>query len=305
MPNEPVLIVGSVAFDNVKTPLGEVNEALGGAAVYSSVAASFFSPVKLVGVVGEDFPEEHVGFLAARGIDLAGLQRVPGKTFRWAGYYEYDLNQAHTTDTQLNVFGDFSPTLPASYRSAKYVFLANIDPELQLQVLDQIDRPTLAVCDTMNFWIESKKSALLEVLKRVDIAFMNDAEARELCGTSSVIKAARQIRELGPRCVVIKKGEHGAMLFTDHSFFSAPSYPLDEVVDPTGAGDCFAGGFMGYIASTDDVSDVNLRKAVVCGSTVASFNVEDFSLRRMSKLTLGDISGRYDEFRNICYFEGL
>ncbi len=305
MPNESVLIVGSVAFDNVKTPLGEVNDALGGAAVYSSVAASFFSPVKLVGVVGEDFPEEHVEFLASKGIDLAGLQRVPGKTFRWAGYYEYDLNQAHTTDTQLNVFEQFRPHIPADYRSAKYVFLANIDPELQLQVLDQIDRPKLAVCDTMNFWIESKKSALLEVLKRVDIAFMNDAEARELCGTSSVIKAARQIRELGPRCVVIKKGEHGAMLFTDESFFSAPSYPLDEVVDPTGAGDSFAGGFIGYVASTDDISEANLRKAVVCGSTVASFNVEDFSLGRMSTLTRDDISERYGEFRNICYFEGL
>jgi sugar/nucleoside kinase (ribokinase family) len=305
MSTESVLIVGSVAFDNVKTPLGEVKEALGGAAVYSSVAASFFSPVKLVGVVGEDFPEEHVGFLCSRGIDCAGLQRVPGKTFRWAGYYEYDLNQAHTLDTQLNVFEHFRPHIPDDYRSAKYVFLANIDPELQLQVLDQIDRPKLAVCDTMNFWIESKKSALLEVLKRVDIAFMNDAEARELCGTSSVIKAARQIRELGPRCVVIKKGEHGAMLFTDDSFFSAPSYPLDEVVDPTGAGDSFAGGFIGYVASTDDISDANLRKAVVCGSTVASFNVEDFSLRRMSTLTLDDISRRYDEFRNICYFEGL
>ncbi len=303
--SEPLLIVGSVAFDNVKTPLGEVNEALGGAAVYSSVAASFFTPVNLVGVVGEDFPEEHVGFLAARGIDLTGLQRVAGKTFRWSGYYEYDLNQAHTLDTQLNVFASFSPNLPDSYRDARYVFLANIDPVLQLQVLDQVKSPKLAVCDTMNYWIETRKPELIEVLKRVDIAFMNDAEARQLCGTSSVIKAARQIRELGPRCVVVKKGEHGAMLFTDHSFFSAPSYPLDEVVDPTGAGDSFAGGFMGYLASTNDVSDANLRKAIVCGSTVASFNVEDFSLRRMSKLTLDDISKRYDEFRTICYFEGL
>lgn len=303
--SSPLLIVGSVAFDSVKTPLGEVSEALGGAAVYSSVAASFFSPVNLVGVVGEDFPEEHVGFLCSRGIDCAGLQRVAGKTFRWAGYYEYDLNQAHTLDTQLNVFADFSPRLPDTYRDAEYVFLANIDPVLQLQVLDQVRSPKLAVCDTMNFWIDTKKTELLEVLKRVDIAFMNDAEARQLCGTSSIIKAARQIRELGPRCVVIKKGEHGAMLFTDRSFFSAPSYPLDEVVDPTGAGDSFAGGFMGYIASTGDVSDVNLRKAIVCGSTVASFNVEDFSLRRMSKLTMDDISKRYDEFKTICYFEGL
>lgn len=303
--SDPLLIVGSVAFDNVKTPLGEVNEALGGAAVYSSVAASFFAPVNLVGVVGEDFPEEHVGFLAARGIDCTGLQRVPGKTFRWSGYYEYDLNQAHTTDTQLNVFADFRPHLPENYRDAKYVFLANIDPVLQLQVLDQVNSPKMAVCDTMNYWIDTKKPELLEVLKRVDIAFMNDAEARQLCGTSSVIRAARQIRELGPRCVVIKKGEHGAMLFTDHSFFSAPSYPLDEVVDPTGAGDSFAGGFMGYLASTGDLSDANLRKAVVCGSTVASFNVEDFSLRRMTKLDISDISARYDEFRTICYFDGL
>ena len=303
--SEPLLIVGSVAFDNVKTPLGEVKEALGGAAVYSSVAASFFTTVKLVGVVGEDFPEEHVAFLERRGIDCEGLQRVPGKTFRWSGYYEYDLNQAHTTDTQLNVFAEFSPRLPDGYRDAKYVFLANIDPTLQLQVLDQVKAPKLAVCDTMNFWIETKKPDLLKVLERVDIAFMNDAEARQLCGTSSVIKAARQIREIGPRCVVIKKGEHGALLFTEEAFFSAPSYPLDEVVDPTGAGDSFAGGFMGYVASTDDASEANLRKAIVCGSTVASYNVEDFSLGRMSKLTRDDIACRYDEFRDICRFEGL
>jgi len=294
-----------VAFDNVRTPLGEIENALGGTAVYSSVAASFFAPAKLVGVVGEDFPQEHIRFLAARDVDLAGLQRVAGKTFRWAGYYDYDLNQAHTLKTELNVFEHFRPRIPPDYRGAKYVFLANIDPELQLQVLDQVKSPKLTICDTMNYWIENERDALLEVLKRVDIAFMNDAEARELCGTASLVKAARRIRELGPSIVVIKKGEHGALLITDNAHFAAPSYPCEEVVDPTGAGDSFAGGFIGYLAGTDDISEANMRKAVVFGSTMASFNVEDFSLRRLCKLTPEDISNRYCEFRQIAFFEGL
>lgn len=302
---EHVLIVGSVALDNVRTPFGEVKDALGGAAVYSSVAASYFAPVRLVGVVGTDFPEKHVRFLASRGIDLAGLQRVEGKTFRWSGYYDFDLNQAHTLDTQLNVFQHFRPMIPESYRDSEYVFLANIDPELQLQVLDQVRAPRLSICDTMNFWIENKRDALLEVLKRVDVVFMNDAEARQLCGTFSLIKAARQIREMGPSAVIIKKGEHGAVLVSDNTYFAAPSYPLEDVTDPTGAGDSFAGGFVGYIAATGDISEASLRKATVYGSTLASFNVQDFSLGRLCMLTQDDIANRYCEFKQIAFFEAI
>ena len=300
---ENVLIVGSMALDDVKTPFGEIKDALGGAAVYSSIAASYFAPVRIVGVVGNDFPEEHVAFLSSRNVDLKGMQRAEGKTFHWAGYYDFDLNQAHTLETHLNVFQQFRPVIPQEYRSSKYVFLANIDPELQLQVLDQVDKPKLTVCDTMNFWIDTKKEALLEVLKRVDIAFLNDAEARQLCGTTSLVKAAYKLCEIGPKMVVIKKGEHGALMIANGTYFSAPSYPLEEVIDPTGAGDSFAGGFIGYVAGTDDISHDNLRKAVVFGSTIASFNVEDFSLRRLSTITRKEILDRYNEFRRIAFFE--
>lgn len=305
MSKSKVLIVGSVALDNVKTPFGDVKDALGGAAVYSSVAAGYFSPVNLVGVVGEDFPSEHVEFLSSRGIDLTGLQYMAGETFKWSGFYEFDMNQAHTLETKLNVFRDFKPQIPESYKESEYVFLANIDPELQLQVLDQIKSPKLTVCDTMNFWIESKKDALLEVLMRVDIVFMNDAEVRQLCDTFSVIKAANMIREMGPSVVIVKKGEHGAVMISDDAYFSAPSYPLEEVRDPTGAGDSFAGGFIGYIASTDNVCDSTLRQAVIYGSTLASYNVEDFSLRRLSALSREDIVNRYCEFRSFAHFDAV
>ena len=305
MSKNRVLIVGSVALDNVKTPFGDVKNALGGAAVYSSVAAGYFSPVNLVGVVGEDFPSEHVEFLSSRGIDLTGLQYMVGETFKWSGFYEFDMNQAHTLETKLNVFQHFKPQIPESYKKSEYVFLANIDPELQLQVLDQIESPKLTVCDTMNFWIESKKDALLEVLKRVDIVFMNDAEVRQLCDTFSVIKAANMIREMGPSVVIVKKGEHGAVMISDDAYFSAPSYPLEEVRDPTGAGDSFAGGFIGYIASTDNVCDSTLRQAVIYGSTLASFNVEDFSLRRLSALSREEIDGRYCEFQSFAHFDAV
>jgi len=298
-----VLIVGSVALDNVKTPFGEVNEALGGAAVYSSVAASYFAPVRIVGVVGNDFADEHVGFLKSRGIDVAGLQSVSGETFRWSGYYDFNLNQAHTLETKLNVFQDFRPHIPPQYQESDYVFLANIDPALQLQVLDQVKSPKLTVCDTMNYWIDTRRDLLIEVLKRVDVVFLNDAEARQLCGTFSLVKAANDIRKLGPSVVIIKKGEHGAVMVSDDAFFAAPSYPLEEVRDPTGAGDSFAGGFIGYVASTDDISEANLRKATIFGSTLASFNVQDFSLGRLSTLTQQDIVDRYCEFRRIAHFE--
>ena len=300
-----LLIVGSIALDNVKTPSGEVESALGGAAVYSSVAASYFTSPKLVGVVGADFPETHVEFLSSRGIDLTGMQFMPGETFRWSGVYEGDLNQARTLETKLNVFQDFQPEIPDAHRSAKYVYLANIDPDLQLQVLDQVNSPKLSVCDTMNFWIDSKRDALVELLKRVDVVILNDAEARQLCDTHSLIKAGREIRKMGPSVVIIKKGEHGAIMISEDGFFAAPSYPLEEVKDPTGAGDSFAGGFAGYIASSDDISESNLRKATIFGSTLASFNVEDFSLRRLSALTKDDISQRYGEFLNIARVEAV
>jgi sugar/nucleoside kinase (ribokinase family) len=298
-----VLIVGSVAMDTVRTPLGSAECALGGAAVYSSVAASFFANVRLVGVVGGDFPEEHLEFLRSRRIDLQGLQVEAGETFRWEGYYDFDVNQAHTLATHLNVFQDFRPRLPESYRHTPYVFLANIDPDLQLEVLDQIVKPRLTFCDTMNFWIEGKRDRLLEVLRRVDVVFMNDAEARELCGTFSLVRAGRKLLEMGPRAVILKKGEHGAILFTPDSHFSAPSYPLEEVCDPTGAGDSFAGGFIGYLASQGDLSEAALRRAVVHGSVLASFNVEDFSLNRMRRLGAEEIQERYREFRRISFFD--
>jgi sugar/nucleoside kinase (ribokinase family) len=300
----PVLIVGSMALDSVRTPDGEVRDALGGAADYSSVAASFFAPVHLVGVVGDDFPREHLDFLASRGIDLTGVQHIAGgKTFRWAGYYDFDLNVAHTLDTQLNVFADFKPTLPESHKGAEYVFLANIDPELQLEVLSQVKQPRLTICDTMNFWIEGKREALLEVLKRVDIAFMNDAEARQLTGKLSVVKAAHALQALGPKTVIIKKGEHGALLFSGDEHFSAPAFPLEEIADPTGAGDSFAGGFIGYVAQRQDTSVATFRKAVVYGSVMASYNVEDFSLNRMRTLTKADLESRYRELKQIAFFE--
>ncbi|MEN6372327.1 MAG: PfkB family carbohydrate kinase [Armatimonadota bacterium] len=302
----PLLIVGSVALDSVKTPLGQVDNALGGAAVYSSVAASFFTPSMVVGVVGEDFPKAHIDFLSSRGVDTAGIQVQPGKSFRWGGSYEFDLNQAHTLFTELNVFADFKPVIPEAYKSAEYVFLANIDPDLQLQVLDQVKNPKFVACDTMNFWIENKKDSLLEVLKRVNLSFMNDAEARQLIGTGSLVKAASEIQKLGPKTVVIKKGEHGAMMFNGNNMcFVAPSYPLEEVVDPTGAGDSFAGGFLGYLAHTGEISDRNIRKAIICGSTIASYNVEGFSLNKMKELTPQDISDRYNEFSELVLFEPL
>lgn len=303
MSSPAVLIVGSVAFDSVKTPMGEVDHVLGGAAVYSATAATFFSPVQLVGVVGQDFPAEHLQFLQSRGVDLTGLQVQPGETFRWKGYYDYDVNQAHSLETHLNVFESFRPTLPESYRDAQYVFLANIDPELQLEVLAQVRNPKLTLCDTMNFWISGKRDALLQVLRRVDVAFMNDAEVRELCGTFSLVKAARQVMSYGPKTVIIKKGEHGAVMFTADSHFSAPSYPLEEVTDPTGAGDTFEGGFIGYLARSNHVTEANMRRAVIYGSVLASFNVEDFSLDRMRRLTHEEIEARYREFRRIAFFE--
>jgi sugar/nucleoside kinase (ribokinase family) len=291
----PVLVVGSVAFDSVRTPYGEASEVLGGAASYASVSASFYSPVRMVGIVGEDFPYEYVAQLAHHDIDLAGLHRGPGKTFRWTGYYEHDLSQAHTTSTELNVFQDFRPDLPEAYRDTPYVFLANIDPALQLSVLAQVRRPKLVVCDTMNYWIESARDKLLEVLARCHIALMNEAEARQLSGEANLIAAARRLLDCGPGVVIVKKGEHGSMMMSRDSYFVAPGYPLAELRDPTGAGDTFAGGLVGYLARCDDIGGDALRRATICGSVMASYAVEDFSLSRLFRLTPEEIAERYHE----------
>lgn len=297
-----VLVVGSIALDSVQTPFGSAQEVLGGAAVFSAAAASFFAPVRMVGVVGSDFPREHLERLQQWDIDISGVEAREGDTFRWSGYYEYDMNQAHTVSTRLNVFEDFRPELSDAHRRTPYVFLANIDPELQLTVLEQMERPQLAVCDTMNFWISGKRDELEQVLGRVDLALMNDAEARQFCDTPNLVQAARGILDLGPRAVVLKKGEHGAAMFTREDHFAAPGYPLEAVKDPTGAGDSFAGGMIGYLAYTNDFSDENLRKAIVCGSVLASFDVEDFSLERLARLTPDEIVARYREFRAITDF---
>jgi len=297
-----VLIVGSVGLDAVSTPHGSVERVLGGAASYSSVAASFFAPVSMIGVVGRDFPRENVELFESRGIDLSGLEVKDGETFFWAGEYGEDPNQAITHATELNVFADFRPVLQEAHRAIPYVFLANIDPVLQLEVLEQAESPAFTACDTMNFWIASKKDELLEVLKRVSLVLMNDAEARMLTGRKLLIDAADEILALGPRYVAVKKGEHGALLFGEENHFSAPSFPIRQIVDPTGAGDSFAGGLIGYLARTGEVSGPGMRRAVVYGSTVASFNVEDFSLRRLASISLEDIERRYRTFEEIARF---
>lgn len=299
-------IVGSVALDSVRTPLGEVSEALGGSATHASMSASFFSPVNLVGVVGKDFPEAHVELLRSRRINLEGLQQVEGRTFRWKGFYDHDLNTAHTLTTELNVFADFHPKLPEAYTQSEYLFLGNIDPELQSLVLDQMVRPKLVVCDTMNFWITSKRAELIKTLERVDIALLNEGEARQLCDTTNLLRAAKKVLEMGPKAVIIKKGEDGAMLVQDNGhIFISPTYPIEDVTDPTGAGDSFAGGVLGYLAYTDDLSNENLRRAIIVGSVMASFNVEEFSCDRLRSLTHDEVLKRYNVLRKMSGFEKL
>lgn len=300
-----IVVVGTVAFDTVETPFGKKENVLGGSATYFSTSASFFSDVSLVAVVGDDFPEEHLAFLRSRDIDLQGLQRLPGKTFHWTGKYGYDLNEAQTLETQLNVLLEFKPQLPAAYRSTDVLFLANIDPELQLEVLDQVESPRLVACDSMNFWISSKPAALKEVMKRVDIVIINEGEARMLTGEPNLVKAARQIIALGCKRLVVKRGEYGVLMFTAETVFAAPAYPLEEVFDPTGAGDTFAGGFIGYLANTGDLSEEGIRQALVFGSVMASFNVEDFSLDRLKRLKFQEIEARYRSFRQLTTFRDL
>ena len=300
-----LLAVGSVALDSVETPFGRRDDVLGGSATYFSTCASFFGPVRLVAVVGEDFPEEHLDFLRGRGVDLAGLARAPGRTFRWTGRYEFDLNQAHTLDTQLNVFAGFRPDLPEPFRDSSHVFLGNIDPDLQRRVLDQVRAPRFVAADTMNFWIASKRESLVETLGRVDLLFVNDAEVRQLAGEHNVVRAAQAVLRFGPRAVVVKRGEYGALFFSGEEVFAASAYPLPELFDPTGAGDSFAGGFMGYLARSGADDHATMRRAIVLGGVLASFAVERFSLERLRNLGTDEIRSRYAEFRRLTHFEDL
>jgi sugar/nucleoside kinase (ribokinase family) len=300
-----ILVVGSMAFDTIRTPFGEAAEVLGGSANYFSVAASFFTDVRLVAVVGEDFPDQHLDFLRTRRVDLRGLQRVPGKTFRWVGEYGYDFNEARTLDTQLNVFADFAPKIPEDYRDSKVVFLANIDPDLQRDVLEQVHRPTLVAADTMNYWINGKPDSLKQTLAQVDMLIINDAETRQLAKDPNLVRAARTIQEWGPRILIIKRGEYGALLFGQEGWFSAPALPLEGVQDPTGAGDCFAGGAVGYLARRMRFDAATLRQAMIMGSVMASFNVEAFSLDRLRTLTVAEIEERFQAFKRLVHFDDL
>ena len=301
-----LLVVGSIALDTIETPFDRADQVAGGSAVYISASASYFSaPIRLVGVVGSDFPKSELNFLESRGVDLAGLQVIEGgKTFRWSGKYHYDLNERDTLDTQLNVFEKFNPVLPGPYKNSRYLILGNIDPVLQLRVINSLDkRPDLIVCDTMNFWITKTNKELLETLKQVDVLIVNDSEARLLTSEPNLVKAARKIMKLGPRIIIIKKGEHGALLFTGDTIFSAPGYPLEFVFDPTGAGDTFAGGFIGHLARTEDLSEHNLKKAVVYGSVMASFGVGKFGTEALKSLSDIDIHRRYRDFVDLSKFD--
>jgi sugar/nucleoside kinase (ribokinase family) len=298
-----VLVVGSVALDSVETPFGRADQVIGGSGTFFSASACHLSPVQLVGVVGDDYPMAQLEPLKQRGVDMAGLEQAPGESFRWRGRYRHDLNSAETLETRLGVFSHFSPKIPPQFKNAPFVFLANIDPRLQLDVLRQVDKPKLVACDTMNFWIESRRPDIMELIKHVDLITLNDGEVRQLTDCANLVKAARWIMQRGPSMVIIKKGEHGAFLFKEKSIFFAPAYPLEEVFDPTGAGDSFAGGFMGYLARTGDLGDANLRRAVVYGSAMGSFAVEKFSVQRLLEITPADIASRVAEFKRLVAFE--
>jgi sugar/nucleoside kinase (ribokinase family) len=298
-----ILVVGSVAFDSIKTPFGEKEHILGGSATYFSVAASFFTDVRIVAVVGDDFGAEEEAVFNERQIVISDLERIKGQeSFHWRGEYGYDLNVAHTLDTKLNVFADFKPKLSDAARQTPYLFLGNIQPQLQTEVRQQVGAKLVAA-DTMNYWIESAKPELLEMLKGIDILIINDAEARELAKEANLIKAARRILTFGPNRLVVKRGEYGAAMFTENSYFAIPAYPLEDVFDPTGAGDTFAGGFMGYVAAADATDEATMRRAIIYGSVMASFNVEKFSCDRTRTLTHDEIGARFQELRTITHFE--
>ncbi len=298
-----LLVVGSVALDSVETPFGKADEVLGGSAMFFSASASNLTPVQVVGVVGSDYPVEKLKVLEARGVDFSGLERAEGTSFRWRGRYRHDLNAAETLETHLGVFSNFRPKIPAQFRKAPFVFLGNIDPRLQLDVLSQVDKPRLVACDTMNFWIESRRPDVVKLLEHVDAITLNDGEARQLTDCYNLVKAARWIMAKGPSFVIIKKGEHGAFMFTKDSVFFAPAFPLEEVFDPTGAGDSFAGGFMGYLARAGSITDQHLRRAVIYGSAMGSFAVEKFSIQRLLEVDETQLANRVAEFRKLVAFE--
>jgi sugar/nucleoside kinase (ribokinase family) len=298
-----LLVVGSVALDTIETPFGVANDALGGSATFFSAAASLLCPVKLVGVVGSDYPIGDLQFLVERGVDLAGLEEVNGESFRWSGVYSYDLNSRETRETRLGVFADFKPKIPAAFQAADWVFLGNIDPVLQMDVLHQVRSPRLVACDTMNYWINGKRAELLELLKRVDLVLLNDTEARELTGIPNLLRAARWIQKHGPKLVIVKKGEHGAILFARDLIFFIPGYPLEDVNDPTGAGDAFAGGFMGYIAHCGSMAPQDLRRAMVYGSALGSFAVERMGIERLRTLQAAEVHERVRSFRELTAFD--
>jgi sugar/nucleoside kinase (ribokinase family) len=299
----PILVVGSLALDDVETPFGKREAALGGAAVYFGLAASYFTEVRLVGVVGEDFPTPHVDLLAGRGIDIAGLRTVPGKTFRWGGKYGYDFNARDTLYTDLGVFADFAPAIPESFRQTPDVFLANIHPGLQLDVLEQVERPALTALDTMNYWIERTPEELRRVLERVDILLINDSEVRQLAGEPMLRQAAELVLDMGPEILVVKKGEDGAVTFSGDWMFAVPGLPMDSIVDPTGAGDSFAGGFLGYLAATGERSAEALRRATIYGSTMGSLCCESFSTEMLASLSTDQIEDRFREYKRLTHFE--
>ena len=298
-----LLVVGSVALDSVETPFGKADSVVGGSATFFSASASVLSPVQVVGVVGDDYPMEQLKPLERRGVDFAGLERAKGPSFRWRGRYRHDLNSAETLETHLGVFSDFRPRIPAQFRKAPFVFLGNIDPRLQLDVLTQVEKPKFVACDTMNFWIESRRPDLVKLLGHVNAITLNDGEARQLTDCANLVKAAKWIMAKGPSLVIIKKGEHGAFMFTPKSVFFAPAYPLEDVFDPTGAGDSFAGGFMGCLARSGDLSDANLRRAVIYGSAMGSFAVEKFSISRLLEVDAAQLASRVAEFRRLVAFE--
>jgi sugar/nucleoside kinase (ribokinase family) len=298
-----ILAVGSVALDDVETPFGRVQGALGGSAVHFAAAASVFAPVQVVGVVGSDYPLDRLDFLRARGVDLGGLEVTPGESFHWAGRYTHDLATAHTLETRLGVFADFHPRIPEAFRSTEIVFLGNIDPRLQLEVLEQVEAPRLVACDTMNYWIEKSRPALLEVLARVDVLLVNEAEVRQLAGDPNLYRAARWVREQGPGRLVVKKGEHGAILFDGDDIFFLPGYPLENVFDPTGAGDAFAGGFLGYLDGAGTPTPRAFRNALVHGSVLGSFAVEEFSVGRLARVDRREIAERVRALRTMTAFE--
>lgn len=297
-----LLVVGTVAFDSIETPFGSAERILGGSAAYFALGASFFAPVRVVGVIGKDFPQDYLDIFTERSIDIAGIKRESGDTFHWRGRYHEDINQRDTIELHLNVLAGFEPVLPDHYRDAEYLFLGNIDPRMQMEVLSQIRRVKLVVCDTMDHWIRESQEELKKVLKRIEMLVINDSEARLLSGYDNIVKAARAILRLGPKTVLIKRGEYGVLQFTDSSVFATPAYPLEEVFDPTGAGDSFAGGLMGHLARSGDHSEGGLRRAIVYGSVVASFTVEDFGVQRLTAVKLAQIEERYQRFVRLTDF---